>query len=140
MFKNPAMPFRVDMVCQMCTASRRFDLTRDADLLTELPAGVRKRTFTCAKCKHPYDNTAVEARVIEMVLRQFNNYQMSDLACSRCKQIKSNSLSLHCDCSGTFQPVESRVELARSLVVVSNVAEWYDFVALADVAAMLKGS
>lgn len=63
---------------------------------------------------------------------QFSSYQLSDLKCTRCQQIKSNSLALYCECSGTFQTTDSRVGVLKKLQTIASVADFYEFAALAE--------
>lgn len=62
------------------------------------------------------------------------------MRCKRCKQIKSDNLRLHCECSGEYQMSETRGELLKRLQVTGNVAEWHDLALLASVVDWLKDS
>lgn len=149
-FKNPALSYTLPVTCQHCTTSRVLDvrltlpysamtretddvqLTRDADLLSLDDPQARKH-WSCLRCGHVYDRSACEAALVEGVVRQMSTYQMQDLRCSRCKQIKSTNLAVHCECSGVFRTTEARGELLRRFRVASAVAEWYGFEAFGDV-------
>lgn len=119
------------MVCQYCTTVRSLDLTRDADLLSEASSGAAtQKEFPCLACNHLHDPLAIEATLVEQLMQQLASYQLSDLKCSRCQQVKSNNLALHCHCSGRFQTVDSRTDLLKKLRTISSVAEYYSFQAL----------
>lgn len=107
-------------------------LTRDADLLSLDDPHPRKH-WACNRCGHAYDRGACEAALIEGVVKQVASFQMQDLRCSRCKQIKATNLAVHCECSGVFRTTEPRSELLKRLKVARAVAEWYSFEAFSDV-------
>ena len=128
------------MVCQYCTTIRTFDLTRDPDLLAPLPSGVRSRLFPCLKCNHTHDATAIEAALIELLNRQAAAYQLNDLRCTRCKQLKANNLAIYCECSGTYSTGEARPDFVKRLQMTASVAEFYAFKNLLDVCRWLKSA
>lgn len=119
------------MVCQYCTSVRTLDLTRDADLLHPVPSG-STRQFPCLRCKHSFDPLAIEAAILDQLVTQLGSYQLSDLKCSRCQEIKSNNLATYCNCSGAFQTADSRTDLLQKLRTISSVAEFFEFAALAE--------
>jgi DNA polymerase epsilon subunit 1 len=94
-----------------------------------------RKHWTCYHCGHAYDRPACEAALVEGIVRQVAAYQMQDLRCSRCKQIKAANLAVHCDCSGVFRTTEPRAEMMRRFKVAAAIAEWYGFEALAEVVA-----
>ncbi|ORY88326.1 DNA polymerase epsilon catalytic subunit A [Leucosporidium creatinivorum] len=134
-FRNPCLPFKVPMVvCKNCNTARDLDLCRNPDFL------VKGRPWSCERCKAEYDRHAIEALVIDAIQRRAVSYQLQDVRCQRCKQIKSDNLRLHCECSGEYQMSETRGELLKRLQVTGNVAEWHDLALLASVVDWLKDS
>lgn len=119
------------MVCQYCTSVRTFDLTRDSDLLQPVPPG-STRQYPCFRCNHSHDPLAIEAAILDQLMTQVTTYQLSDLKCTRCQEIKSNNLALYCSCSGAFQTADSRTELLKKLRTIASVADFYNFGALAE--------
>ena len=71
--------------------------------------------------------------MIDAIQRRTVSYQLQDLRCARCKQIKSDNLRVNCECSGEYQPFESKQELLRRLQVTGNVAEFHELDTLAGV-------
>jgi DNA polymerase epsilon subunit 1 len=138
-FKNPAVPFRLDLVCPFCTAVRMFDLTRDADLLIPLPPG-EKREFRCLRCSHLHDANVIEAHLLEQITKAVTSFQVNDLKCDRCNSIKTDSLALWCECSGGFQNAlsEARAEVIKRLEITTGIASWFDFQGLRDYCSEIK--
>jgi len=117
----------------------RVQLTRDPELLAGASevgaaAAARKRAWPCDACNHPHDRAAIEATLIEGVMRQVAAYQLQDLRCSRCRSIKSTNLRATCECAGAFSTSDARTQLARHLAVTANVASHYGLEQLGSVA------
>ncbi|KAI9626477.1 hypothetical protein KEM48_010300 [Puccinia striiformis f. sp. tritici PST-130] len=134
-FKNPCIPFKIpDTICQHCSAVRSFDLSRDPDLLAS--ASSRRvgqpPEWLCGHCGHPYDRLGIEAMLIEQLHKQVASFQLQDLRCSRCSQLKEDTMSLRCPCSGEYLLAgdagsqtdrPSTAHLKRRLAVARSVAE-----------------
>lgn len=87
-----------------------------------------------------YDRSAIEALMIDAIQRRTVAYQLQDLRCARCKQIKSDNLRSHCNCSGDYDMSETRQELLRRLQVTGNVAEFHDLQLLTAVVEWTRES
>ena len=125
-FRNPCDPFKLDMViCRTCNSMRSMDLCRDEDLLPlpdEQHNSRKGARWLCLICGSEYDRGAIEASIIDAVRRLLTNYQVQDLRCSRCHEIKSDIMSEHCHCSGVYQTTASKAELRRKIKTVANVS------------------
>ena len=134
-FKNPCIPFKIpDTICRHCSAVRSFDLSRDPDLLAS--ASSRRvgepPEWLCAHCGQSYDRLGIEATLIEQLHKQVASFQLQDLRCSRCAQLKEDTMSLRCPCSGEYilagdsgsqADRPSSAHLKRRLAVARSVAE-----------------
>jgi len=121
-FKNPCEPFKLCMViCQSCNSMRDFDFCRDVDLL---PKESRRQSprWLCGQCDAEYDRRAIEAALVECVRRFAAAFQLQDLRCGKCKQIKTDNLSKNCPCSGEYQLTSVKGEARRKLRTIVNVA------------------
>ncbi|KAG8992881.1 DNA polymerase epsilon catalytic subunit, partial [Tulasnella sp. 427] len=125
-FKNPCEPFKLPMViCRVCSTMRDFDFCRDPDLLPRdassrgMAGAIR---WQCANCECDYDRRAIEAMLIDIVRKLVTSFQLQDLRCAKCKQIKSDNLTLHCHCSGADQLTSAKGEAKRKIRTISNVA------------------
>ncbi|KAG9043537.1 DNA polymerase epsilon catalytic subunit [Tulasnella sp. UAMH 9824] len=137
-FKNPCEPFKLPMViCRVCSTMRDFDFCRDPDLL---PKDVSSRGLTgairwqCSTCECDYDRRAIEVMLIDIVRKLVTSFQLQDLRCAKCKQIKSDNLTLHCDCSGADQLTCAKGEAKRKIRTISNVASVHGLALLKEYA------
>lgn len=105
------------LVDALLTILLDLDLCRDVELLTV------GRAWSCERCGAEYDRNAIEALMIDSIQRRAVSYQLQDLRCGRCKQIKSDNLRIHCECSGEYVMSETKANLLRRLQVTGNVAE-----------------
>lgn len=63
--------------------------------------------------------------MIDAMLRRIVSYQLQDVRCNRCKQIKSVNLRTYCECSGEYEASERKVDIVRRLEVTRSVAEYH---------------
>lgn len=129
-FRNPCDPFKLDMViCRSCNNMRSMDFCRDEDLLPspdEPQSSRRTPRWNCLICGSEYDRGAIEASIIDVVRRLLTNYQVQDLRCSKCQQIKSDIMSAHCHCSGVYQVTLGKAEVRRRIKTIANVAIFHN--------------
>ncbi|KAG9000298.1 DNA polymerase epsilon catalytic subunit [Tulasnella sp. JGI-2019a] len=132
-FRNPCEPFKLRMViCRVCNAMRDFDFCRDPDLLREPGDYTSMVRWQCPSCECDYDRRAIEATLIDVVRRLVTTYQMQDMKCAKCKQIKSDNLSMHCNCSGSYVLTLPKAEIKRKLRTIVNVAKYHILPLLKD--------
>ncbi len=122
-FRNPCQPFKLPMViCRVCSTMRDFDFCRDPELLPTLETRGTTIRWQCPECECDYDRKAIEATLIDIVRRLVTSFQLQDLRCGKCKQVKSDNLSVNCNCSGAYQLTMSKIESRRKLRTIANVA------------------
>ncbi|KAG0139468.1 hypothetical protein CROQUDRAFT_111607 [Cronartium quercuum f. sp. fusiforme G11] len=136
-FKNPCVPFAIPVtICKHCNAMRSFDLCRDPDLLASvLSQSVGHMSeWHCSHCGHEYNKLAIEAAIIEQLGNQLSMFQLQDVRCSKCSQIKADDMSLRCACSGEYglsgnggalSHRGTMQQIAKRLRVARVVAETY---------------
>ncbi|KAG8956944.1 DNA polymerase epsilon catalytic subunit [Tulasnella sp. 419] len=133
-FKNPCQPFKLPMViCRVCNTMRDFDFCRDVDLLPKDPHQSRSNIrWRCAQCECDYDQKAIETALIDIVRKTVTSFQLQDLKCSKCKQIKSDNMSLYCNCSGSYQFTAAKADVRRRLRTIVNVATFHGLTLLKE--------
>jgi len=133
-WRMPCQTVKLSMViCHYCNSMRDFDFCRDADLLPRSSTSGSSYKWTCASCETEYDRRAIERGMIDMVKRIELAFQVQDLKCLKCRRIKFDNLTMHCQCSGSVTATVSKAEGRRKLRTIVNVASVHNL-------AMLKVS
>ena len=123
MFPDPSESLKLSqVVCSYCGSTRDLDFCKDADLLPDEDIAVAWR---CIQCHHEYSQLALQERMVMQMHALITRYQLQDLKCSRCKQVRGNELSEHCICSGEWVASIGMMEMRRRLRVLKSVAEFY---------------
>lgn len=84
--------------------------------------------------------------MIDSLLRRLASYQLQDLRCMNCKQIKSDNLRVNCECSGEYMidggggNSGAKGEMSRRLAVTARVAEWHGLTTLGDIVQMMRSN
>lgn len=121
-FHNPCEPLKLSNVpCRHCDGLRDFDLCRDPELLPN-NRDVHAR-WTCSNCGGEYDRTMIEFALMERVNELELRSAQQDLRCTKCKQIQSDNISRHCQCSGNYQLTVAKADIRRRLNTIVSVAE-----------------
>ncbi|MBW0474880.1 hypothetical protein O181_014595 [Austropuccinia psidii MF-1] len=144
-FKNPCVPFKIPVtICKHCNAMRSFDLCRDPDLLGSITSrrSVHSSEWDCCHCGQSHDRLSIEAMVIAQLQKQVASYQLQDLRCSRCSQLKEDSISLRCHCSGEYilggeAGADAALHLKKRIAVARSVAEAHRMDTLLEVVEWL---
>ncbi|EJD08480.1 DUF1744-domain-containing protein [Fomitiporia mediterranea MF3/22] len=138
LFRNPCDPLKLSMVtCCYCDHIRDFDFCRDDDLL---PTSLEQAKWYCPECDGEYDRTAIEFALIQHLHRLERNFVQQDLRCARCKQIQSDNVSRHCECSGNYQLTTSKADVRRKLRTIINVAITHNLTRLKECAQLMYGN
>lgn len=148
-FKNPCVPFKIPVtICQHCNVMRSFDLCRDSEVLSSVSSRrVNQPSWPCEYCGQPYDRLSIEAMLVEQLYKQLASFQLQDLRCSRCSQLKEDTMSPRCPCSGEYElagdggsaaGANSLAHLKRRLDVAKSVAEAYQMDILLEVVESLN--
>ncbi|KAF5353867.1 hypothetical protein D9756_007249 [Leucocoprinus leucothites] len=124
-FKNPCEPIKLsNMPCSHCDALRDFDFCRDPDLAASSQTTTPR--WYCSGCNGEYDRVAIEFMLIGIVHALEATFASQDLRCPKCKQIRSDNLSRHCQCSGSYLFTSSKVDARRKLRTMTNIAIFYN--------------
>ncbi|KAG8905443.1 DNA polymerase epsilon catalytic subunit [Tulasnella sp. 403] len=68
---------------------------------------------------------SIEAMLVDVVKRLLTGFQLQDLKCGKCKQVKEDSMSAHCKCSGAYVYTLPKNEVKRRLRTIVNVARFH---------------
>jgi len=126
-FKDPCASYTLpNVVCSYCSTIRDMDLLRDPDLL--------EGQWKCSICEHTYNKNFIESMLVEIVQNRILAYQIQDLRCDKCRQIKADNLSDICsNCSGKFITTIQSEKFRKDLKIFLNIAKYYKFTWLAEV-------
>ena len=118
-FVNPSRSFVLpDVMCGFCGACKDLDLCRDR---SGLAAG---GGWSCDHCAQPYDDEELEARLVQLVQRRCLAYQLQDLQCDKCRQVKTHNLTHICPkCAGPFVPRQPPAALRQALQTFRSIAQ-----------------
>uniref|UniRef100_T1GHV1 DNA polymerase epsilon catalytic subunit n=1 Tax=Megaselia scalaris TaxID=36166 RepID=T1GHV1_MEGSC len=108
-----------EVICKACNHCRDLDLCKDKH--RAMKDGVP--IWICSQCYVSYDNEEIENKMIDIALRKIMTYNLQDLKCVRCKEIKRENLSLYCPCSGQFESLIQASDIESMLKTFLNVAE-----------------
>ncbi|KAF9451608.1 DUF1744-domain-containing protein [Macrolepiota fuliginosa MF-IS2] len=135
-FKNPCEPLKLfNVPCSHCDVLRDIDFCRDPDLGSSTQSAVPK--WYCSSCNGEYDRVAIEFMLIGVLRSIEANFTQQDLRCPKCKQIRSDNLSRHCQCSGSYLYTSSKADVRRKLRTMVNIAIFYNLPRLKECSQLL---
>jgi DNA polymerase epsilon subunit 1 len=124
-FSDPSESFKLsEVVCSHCGSARDLDFCKDADLLPDEETN-QAIAWRCIQCHHEYSQLALQERMVGQMQSLITAYQLQDLKCARCKQVRGDELSDHCVCSGEWVGSVGIMEMRKRLGVFKSVAEFY---------------
>jgi len=68
---------------------------------------------------------AIECALVKRVQERSMAYQVQDLVCAKCGQMKASNLDEYCACSGAWKCEESPGDFRDAMLPYMNVAEYY---------------
>ncbi|KAF2077511.1 hypothetical protein CYY_001210 [Polysphondylium violaceum] len=155
-FKDPCISYILpDVICSFCHSCRDLDLLRlntkkqilDEDNNTNndsdenQDSNFEQKLLQCTQCKNHYCKNSIESTLVEIITRRSLSYQLQDLKCSKCNNIKSDNLSEICSlCSGSWLCVDSKEKFSHDLNIFRCVAKYYNFDWLLETVHLLSNS
>jgi len=126
-WKNPSLSFVLpDVICSFCNGCEKLDLLRNS-VLTDTSLS-RKDRWRCVHCNNPYNLAAIEMRLVQQLQNNSMAYQLQDLSCEKCGEVKGDNLGMYCTCSSKFRNAqESSDTFRKRLRVFKNVADFHEF-------------
>jgi len=61
------------------------------------------------------------------VRQRAHTFQLQDLSCVKCKQVKRGHAAAQCQCAGDFAAAQAPGSMRQGLRVFSNIAQWHGF-------------
>lgn len=110
------------VICKACNHCRDIDLGRDQYRSSS--------AWLCPLCNTSYDNAEIELFLLDTINRKFLAYNLQDLQCKKCGQIKMDNLMMHCQCAGNFKCLISKDDLVRLIETFHSLAETFNMSAL----------
>ncbi|XP_075222044.1 DNA polymerase epsilon catalytic subunit 1 [Lycorma delicatula] len=107
-----------EVICSNCNDCRDLDLNRDPYKTIVNDVCV----WPCPSCEVPYNNSEIEALLLDVVQRKLMAYLMQDFQCKKCSQIKNNYMKDFCSCAGEFQTVVSKDNIIKNLKTYRKIA------------------
>jgi len=105
-----------DVSCTFCNLTRDLDLCRDPDIVS--------RNWCCSQCHNLYDVEMIENQLVERANQLAIAYELQDLQCLKCSQIKNTYLHSVCQCSGGFTTRMPSTE--ATIDVLGQIAQFYN--------------
>lgn len=117
-----------EIICQACNHCRDVDLLKDKHRAMKdgLPV------WLCAQCYVNYDTEEIERRLIDVINRKLISYNLQDLQCNRCKQIKQDNIMQYCSCAGDYSTLIQPSEVKALMVTFNTVADKHSMVLLKE--------
>ncbi|XP_064211685.1 DNA polymerase epsilon catalytic subunit 1 isoform X2 [Tribolium castaneum] len=112
------------VICKSCNHCRDIDLGRDTHR--------SEAAWVCPLCDFAYDNGEIELFLLDTINRKFLAYNLQDLQCKKCAQIKLENLVFHCQCAGDFKCLISRSELVKLIETFHLLADTFNMSALRE--------
>ncbi|KAI7872108.1 hypothetical protein BDF14DRAFT_1992796 [Spinellus fusiger] len=119
-FRNPCEYIKLHrVVCIHCNYTTDLDFCRDETLM---PVDDQVRAWCCRSCHSEYSRYQIEETMIAQVQRWLASYQLQDLTCGRCRNVKRENLLRQCDkCGSEYNLTQGKADLVRKLRVFGNI-------------------
>ncbi|CCF58037.1 hypothetical protein KAFR_0D03890 [Kazachstania africana CBS 2517] len=117
-FKDPSLSMPINgFICEYCSYVSDIDLCKDSP----------EKIFSCPHCPKAFNKLILQEHLIKKIVSQFEAYYTQDLKCTKCKKIKEDYMSAHCNCSGSWEGVISDRNFLQDIQTYKQVARYYDF-------------
>ncbi|KAI9339371.1 hypothetical protein BDR26DRAFT_919110 [Obelidium mucronatum] len=98
---------------------------------------IAPREWLCAGCGTEYDRSSIEQKLVDLLSKRLLVWQLQDLKCKLCKNIRARNIDQTCDCSGEYTTTLPRSEFLRKLKVFKNIGRFYNMEMLQEVVAWI---
>lgn len=112
------------LICKSCNHCRDVDLGRDPHR--------SENSWLCPLCSSPYNNSEIENLLLETISRKFLAYNLQDLLCKKCSEIKLENLIKICKCAGEYQEVSPKGDLIKLLNTFHSLSTTFQMPALCE--------
>ncbi len=113
-----------------CNDCRDLDLCRDVEL--------QQHQWRCQACQQPYDQPAIEARLIDMLQGRIKEFVLQDLRCVKCANISEAHLHGQCEvCGGALTNTIAPRDFRKRLTVFRNCGRYHGFQLVQELAGTM---
>uniref|UniRef100_A0A6P7GFS4 DNA polymerase epsilon catalytic subunit n=1 Tax=Diabrotica virgifera virgifera TaxID=50390 RepID=A0A6P7GFS4_DIAVI len=112
------------IICKACNHCRDIDLGRDQYRSDS--------AWICPLCNSEYDNTEIECIILNIINKKLLAYNLQDLQCKKCANIKLDNINRHCTCSADFKCLISKTELIKLLETFYSLAQTFNMVVVSE--------
>ncbi|XP_004343753.2 DNA polymerase epsilon catalytic subunit [Capsaspora owczarzaki ATCC 30864] len=132
-FRNPCRSFTLcEVFCEACNSCRDLDLCRNPELLA-----ANGGAWHCVDCNAEYNRDSIESQLTSIVQRFSVTFQLQDLMCLTCGQVKGDNMSSFCGCSGQWRNTLATAPLVSSMRVFLSIARYHQFPLLEEVVSWI---
>jgi len=121
-FTSPCFPLMLqDVLCPGCGVASHVDVTSHP---TRGPG-----LWVCMQCRRLYDKEVMQARLVGLLENVVQAWQSQEVACKKCKTLRTAHLQQFCECFGKFElrfaPKDFNLvmRILRSLVIPHDL-QW----------------
>lgn len=118
-----------DIVCQQC------GVTRDVDLGVSITPECE-----CDEIDYHANKMLIERRLIDLVRKKIISWNIQDVACIRCNEVRVRDISSLCECSGKFACMESGRDYQDFFRTVRHLAKFYKMSVLMSTVDWMLGT
>jgi DNA polymerase epsilon subunit 1 len=86
-----------------------------------------QRVWQCPQCDHPYDLELIEQTLIDTWSQKLLSYQLQDLVCTKCHQVKREHMPLLCSCSGFYTTKIHHQSFTEEMQTFHRIAKYHKF-------------
>ncbi|KAL1514239.1 hypothetical protein ABEB36_003526 [Hypothenemus hampei] len=112
------------IICRKCNHCRDIDLGRDPYRTGH--------SWNCPNCEASYNSSEIESYLLDTISKKFLAYNLQDLQCKKCSQVKMENLIAHCQCAGDFRCLISKNELVKLLETFLGLGQKYGMPSLVE--------
>lgn len=121
-WRDPAVSFILpEVICKQCNHCRGVDLCKDPYQGTENGVAV----WHCSLCKTNYNTDEIEHMLLDIVYRKSMGGVLQDVQCARCKEVKFDNMSSHCECAGVYKTLNPHDEFIKNLHILNAISQHY---------------
>ncbi|XP_057662319.1 DNA polymerase epsilon catalytic subunit 1 [Diorhabda carinulata] len=132
-WNDPTVSYIIpQIICRACNHCRDIDLGRDQFRSDS--------AWLCPLCNSEYDNAEIECVMLNIVNKKLLAYNLQDLQCKKCMQIKPDNINKHCVCSSTYKCLISKTDLIKLLQTFKSLAQTFNMPALSETVDQILSS
>ncbi|PNJ05586.1 POLE isoform 8 [Pongo abelii] len=122
-FRDPCRSYVLpEVICRSCNFCRDLDLCKDSSFSED---GAVLPQWLCSNCQAPYDSSAIEMTLVEVLQKKLMAFTLQDLVCLKCRGVKETSMPVYCSCAGDFALTIHTQVFMEQIGIFRNIAQHY---------------